>query len=69
MAERHSKVDQSLRDQIFKIACRIIEKILICECNKHNPQTLKVDQIAQQKACLRIVTNLIFIKSVLIYAI
>lgn len=62
-----------LRDSIFKIACRLIEKMLVIEVKKMQPSNMLAIKKQQAESahagCLRIVTNEVFIKSVLIYAV
>jgi hypothetical protein len=58
------KVDQILRDQIYKLTCRLIEKILLKELKKSQTGLKEV-----LDACLRILANPVFIKSMLIYAV
>lgn len=63
LSDRHQKVDQAMREAIYKIALRIIEKMLIKELNKAAPQQpfgYKSTE-AVQTVCQRIVTNPIFI--------
>lgn len=40
MGERGQKVDMVLRDSIFKIACRLIEKMLVIEVKKMQPSNM-----------------------------
>ena len=47
------------REPIYKICIRLIEKMLIRECSKSKKQDL---------GCISILNNLVFIKSVLVYA-